>query len=156
MPRIRITLPKAFHFSCTIPVRITDINYGGHVGNDSLLGMIQDARVRFLHQLGYTELSMEGVGLIMADAAIEFKNEAFMGDTLLVSIATGDFQRAGFDLYYLVEKEMQDKKRTIAFAKTGMVCFDYALRKIAALPAIALQKLETFSTAPPGDHPESR
>ncbi|WP_018630927.1 acyl-CoA thioesterase [Niabella aurantiaca] len=148
MPRIKITLPQAFHFSCTLPVRVTDINYGGHMGNDALLGMIHEARVQFLRRLGYTELSLEGLGLIMADAAIEFKNEAFMGDVLLVSVATGDFQRVGFDLYYLIEKEGQGKKIPVAFAKTGMVCFDYSQRKISAIPEAALQKLaDTAATA---------
>ncbi|SDC00981.1 acyl-CoA thioesterase [Niabella drilacis] len=145
MPRIRITLPQAFHFSCTIPVRVTDINYGGHVGNDSLLGMIHEARVQFLHRLGYTELLMEGVGLIMADAAIEFKSEAFMGESLIVSVTAGDIHRAGFDLYYLLEKEVAGKKVRVAVAKTGMICFDYALRKIVPLPDAALQKLETVA-----------
>ncbi|MBZ4190499.1 acyl-CoA thioesterase [Niabella beijingensis] len=142
MPRIKIQLPETFHFSCIIPVRVTDINYGGHAGNDALLGMIHEARVQFLRRLGYTEFSMEGVGLIMADAAIEFKNEAFMGDALLVSVTAGDFQRAGFDLYYRVEKETDGKKLPVVFAKTGMVCFDYTLRKIAPLPEAALRKLE--------------
>ncbi|MCD2425852.1 thioesterase family protein [Niabella pedocola] len=141
MARIKITLPEIFPFSCTIPVRITDINYGGHAGNDALLGMIHEARVQFLSRIGYTELSMEGVGLIMADVAIEFKNEAFMGETLLVSVAAGDFQRVGFDLYYRVEKEMEGKKVPVVFAKTGMVCFDYTQRKMAPIPAAALQKL---------------
>lgn len=146
MPRIRITLPNTFHFSCIIPVRVTDINYGGHAGNDALLGMIHEARVQFLHQLGYTEFSMEGVGLIMADAAIEFKNEVFMGDKLLVSVAPGDFQRVGFDLYYRAEKETDGKKIPVVFAKTGMICFDYSQRKIAPIPGAALQRLEQFVT----------
>ncbi|MBO9594290.1 MAG: thioesterase family protein [Niabella sp.] len=141
MARIKIPLPATFAFSCVIPVRVTDINYGGHVGNDALLGMIHEARVLFLNRIGYTELSMEGVGLIMADVAIEFKNEAFMGETLLVSVAAGDFQRVGFDLYYRVEKETEGKKVPVAFAKTGMVCFNYSQRKIAPIPAAALQQL---------------
>jgi len=147
MPRIKISLPSHFHFSCIIPVRVTDINYGGHAGNDALLGMIHEARVQFLHRMGYTEFSMEGVGLIMADAAIEFKNEVFMGDTLLVGVATGDFQRVGFDLYYRVEKETEGQKAPVVFAKTGMVCFDYTLRKIAPIPEAALQQLKLFATS---------
>ncbi|ANH82148.1 thioesterase [Niabella ginsenosidivorans] len=142
MARIKIALPKTFRFTCTIPVRVTDINYGGHAGNDSLLGMIQEARVQFLKQFNYTELSFEGIGLIMADVAMEFKNEAFMGDLLLASVAAGDFQRVGFDLYYRLEKEVEGKKIPVVFAKTGMICFDYTLRKSVALPEAALQKLQ--------------
>jgi len=142
MARLKVPLPKVFNFICSIQARITDVNYGGHVGNDSLLGMIHEARVQFLRQRDYTELSLEGTGLIMADGAIEFKNEVFAGDTVLVSVAAGDFQRAGFDLYYLLEKETGDKKLPVAFAKTGMVCFDYQARKITTLPEKAIEKLQ--------------
>ena len=141
MARIKIALPQAFQFTCNIPVRVTDINYGGHVGNDSLLGILQEARVQFLKQFSYTELSVEGTGLIMADVAMEFKNEAFMGDTLLVTIAAGDFQRVSFDLYYRLEKEVNGQRIPVVFAKTGMLFFDYQKRKIMPVPAAFLQKI---------------
>ena len=65
MPRIKIKLPEKFIFRTEIPIRITDINYGGHLGNDSLLSIIHEARVRFLKSLGYSESNVEGVGIIM-------------------------------------------------------------------------------------------
>ncbi|MCH5718099.1 acyl-CoA thioesterase [Niabella hibiscisoli] len=77
----------------------------------------------------------------MADVAIEFKAEAFYGDVIEVSIGANDFSRAGFDLVYRLEKKREDKKQTMAIAKTGMVCFDYNLKKVAALPENALVKL---------------
>jgi len=36
MARIKILLPEHFSFSCSIPIRITDLNYGNHVGNDTV------------------------------------------------------------------------------------------------------------------------
>ena len=85
MARIKIDLPDNFSFTTSIQVRITDINYGGHVGNDAILSLVHEARMQFLKQLGYTELEFAGVGLIMADAAIEFRNELFYGDVVIVS-----------------------------------------------------------------------
>ena len=87
MARIKIDLPENFSFTTSIPVRITDLNYGGHVGNDTMLSLIHEARMQFLKQLGYTELEFAGVGLIMADVGIEFKNELFYGDVVMVSVA---------------------------------------------------------------------
>jgi acyl-CoA thioesterase FadM len=78
----------------------------------------------------------------MADVAIEFKAEAFYGDNLFVSVTASDFTRAGFDLVYLLEKQQDNNTVTIAIAKTGMVCFDYTAKKIAALPQNALAKLQ--------------
>ena len=86
MARIRIELPEEFHFSINIPIRITDLNYGGHVGNDTVLSMIHEARVQFLKAHGYSELNLAGVSLIMADAGIEFKAELFYGDITTVRL----------------------------------------------------------------------
>ncbi len=137
MGRIRISTPDIFSFSCTIPVRITDINYGGHVGNDTLLTLVHEARMQYLGQWGYTEMNLAGTGLIMADAGIEFKKELFYGDQVIASITAGDFTRIGFDLYYKLEKTTANGLVTVALAKTGMICFDYAQRKMVAVPEAA-------------------
>ena len=47
MARIKVELPELFTFNTTIPIRITDLNYGNHVGNDTILSMIHEACVQF-------------------------------------------------------------------------------------------------------------
>lgn len=141
MARVKVELPEQFAFSTTIPVRITDLNYGKHVGNDTILSMIHEARVQYLKQLGYGELDLAGVGLIMSDVAIEFKSELFYGDEVLVSVAAGDLSKISFDLYYKLEKHSGDKTVSVAVAKTGMVCYDYSKKKVAAIPTEVADKL---------------
>lgn len=141
MARIKIELPETFSFSCEIPVRITDINYGGHVGNDTILSIIHETRVRFLKNLGHSEMDFDGKGMIMADAAIEFKSELFYGDTVLASVATGEISKIGFELYYKLEKETEGKRKLIATAKTGMICYDYEKKKIIPIPEKAKESL---------------
>jgi acyl-CoA thioester hydrolase len=140
MARIKLTLPPTFLFSTKIRVRITDINYGNHLGNDAVLSLMHEARMQFLQSAGYSELSLAGVGLIMADAAIEFKAEAFYGETLTAYVTASDFSRVGFDLFYKLVKE--DDKTVVALAKTGMVCFDYEKRKVTAVPPEVQHKLD--------------
>ena len=53
MARIKIDLPAKFSFSTNIPIRITDINFGGHVGNDTILSIIHEARAKFFTSFGY-------------------------------------------------------------------------------------------------------
>ena len=146
MARVKIDLPDSFSFTTSIQVRITDINYGGHVGNDAILSLIHEARMQFLKQLGYTELKFAGVGLIMSDAGIEFRNELFYGDIVTVSVACAGFSKVSFDIYYKLEKPVspnQDEQRiVVATAKTGMVCYDYANKRIAALPGEAIKNLQ--------------
>lgn len=132
MSRIKISLPDSFLFSASIPVRITDLNYGGHVGNDRILTLMHEARVLFLKNYGYTELDIEGVGLIMADAVLEFKAELFYGDIVKAYVAAGDFSRVGFNLYYKLVKG--EEETIVAVGKTGMVCYDYDRKKVVGLP----------------------
>ena len=141
MPRVRLTLPQQFSFSTEIPVRVTDLNYGGHVGNDSFLSLIHELRVQFLRHHGYQEMDMAGVGLIMADVTIEFKSELFYGDILRGSVAAGEFSRVEFELYYKLEKLSGDKWICVSTARTAMVCYDYKAKKIARVPGEVVNRL---------------
>jgi acyl-CoA thioesterase FadM len=136
MARIKIDLPSQLSFSTTIPVRITDLNYGGHVGNDKILSIMHEARLQFLSHHGFTEMEAGGAGLIMSDAAIEYKSELFYGDVIIANVAAGDFSKIGFDLYYKFEKKDGDKTRTVAIGKTGMICYSYPLKKVVSLPEV--------------------
>jgi acyl-CoA thioester hydrolase len=142
MERIKINLPTTFTFSTMLAVRITDLNYGGHVGNDSFFSLIHEARLQFLKQYGYSELSFAGMGLIMADAAIEFKKELSYGDTIKISVTADGFDKLGFDLFYQLEVEVEGKMIIAGKAKTGMRCFDYAIKKSVSVPPEAIEKLK--------------
>ncbi len=138
MSRIRIELPDNFSFSVNIPIRITDLNYGGHVGNDSVLSIIHEARMAFLQSKGYTEMELEGIGLIMSDVGIQFKSELFYGDVVTASVKASGFLAAGFDIYYKLMKD----DAVVAVAKTGMVCYDYTAKKPVRLPQQAIARLQ--------------
>jgi acyl-CoA thioesterase FadM len=140
MARIKIELPASFQFTTLIPVRITDINYGGHVGNDTLLSIIHEARMLFLQHYGHTEMNLGGIGMIMSDVGIEFKNELFYGDTLKVSVAIAEISKVAFALYYKLEKAAGERSLLVAAARTGMVCYNYTAKKIAPFPESARQQ----------------
>src|SRR5574337_596369 len=138
MARIKIELPEHFSFSTKIPIRITDLNYGGHVGNDTILSLIHEARVQFLKSFGYEELNIEGVSLIMSDAGIEFKAELFYGDMVTAFVTATNFSRVGFDLFYkLIRNET-----IVATAKTAMICYNYDTRKVVSVPPGVKEKLD--------------
>ncbi len=142
MSRIKIDLPEKFSFRTLIPVRIQDVNYGGHVGNDAVLSMLHEARMQYLKRLGCSELEAEGVSMIMADVAIVYKGEGFHGDIFETELAAGDFTTRGFDLFYKVSATREDGvRRSIAEAKTGMLCFDYRSGKVVSLPNTLKEKL---------------
>lgn len=145
MARIKIDLPEKLGFSTTIPIRIQDVNYGGHVGNDAILSIMHEARMQFVQQAGYKELDLEAhTGLIMTDVAVAYKGEGFHGDIFTVEMAAGEYSPFGFELFYHITTQRNGQAITIADAKTGMICFDYNLRKVMKLPADMKTALENI------------
>jgi acyl-CoA thioesterase FadM len=140
MERIKIKLPAVFNFKTEISLRITDINYGGHLGNDKVLSLVHEARLRYLNSFGYSEMKVEGFGTIMADAAVEYKSQGFYGDVIQIEVAAGEFDKFGFDLYYKLTNK--DSGKAIAYVKTGVVIFDYNNKKIVQIPEEAVKKLK--------------
>ena len=116
-----------------IPVRIGDINYGGHVGNDAILSVIHEARMQLLASAGFTELKTGGHGLIMGDVMIAYKGESFYGDILKVEVYVDEITPRSFDLLYRISTEREGIKVLVAEGKTGMVCFDYEARRIVEM-----------------------
>lgn len=131
MARVQLNMPERYAFTTQIPVRIYDVNYGNHLGNDAIVSIMQEARLQFLKSIGCSELDLFGVSLIQADTAVVYKSEGFYGDVLTVDVQPMEFTRAGFDLYYRIGNQ---NEKLIANAKTGMVCFDYHARKIVPVP----------------------
>jgi len=140
MARIKLEMPQNFVFQTEIPIRINDINYGNHLGNDSILSIIHEARIQFLTYYHCSELDIHGASLIMGDVAIVFRSEGFYGDTLIAKVTPYDFTSLAFDIYYLLISKKTGK--TIAESKTSMVCFDYAIHKVVPIPDIFRKNFE--------------
>ncbi|MDZ4668296.1 MAG: thioesterase family protein [bacterium] len=133
MARIKLDLPNAFNFKVSMPVRVSDLNYGNHLANHVYLEMMQEARMQFFGQFGYSEKDLAGVSVIMGDTAIVYKQECFYGDVLNIEVCAANFGVRSFDLYYRFSK--QDNS-LVCEAKTGMVCFDYIARKTVEVPEV--------------------
>jgi 4-hydroxybenzoyl-CoA thioesterase len=136
MARLKLDLPDDLPFQTELTVRVGDVNYGGHLGNDALLGLLHEARIRFLAGLGYSEVDVEGYGLIMSDVAIVYKAQAFMGDRLKIEVGTMDFSGSGCDVVYRVTRPSNGE--IIALGKTGIVVFDYERGRPVRWPERAL------------------
>ena len=135
MPRIKLKPVENYPFFTEIKVRITDLNYGGHLGNDSLLSMVHEARVAFLANFGFSEKDCGGVSLIIADTAVVYQREAFAGDLLRFEVAADEQTRCGFRLFFRVTRPKDNTP--IALVENGMVCFDYQTRSAKSLPKAA-------------------
>ena len=134
MSRVKIKFPDQKPlYTATIPVRIGDINYGGHVGNDAILSIVHEARMQMLGNAGYSEMNAAGNSMIMADVMIAYKGEAFYGDVLSVDIYSEELGAVSFDLLYRFTTIRDGVECPIAHCKTGMACFNYETRKTAQM-----------------------
>jgi acyl-CoA thioester hydrolase len=134
MSRVKIKFPSENPlFTTTIAVRIGDINYGNHLGNDSVLSIIHESRMQMLRSWGGNELDIAGNSLIMADVMIAYKSEAFYGEVLDIKIYADEITDRSFDLLYHISTLRDGVAKDIAHAKTGMICFDYTTRRISMI-----------------------
>lgn len=127
-------------FSTSIPVKISDINYGNHLGHDALISLLHEARVRFLKQHGFTELNINGTGILVTTLLVNYLGEAFYGDELMIEIGIGETTRISTELLYTICKKNTSEK--IAQALTTLTFFDYSKRKVARIPQEFLSSIK--------------
>jgi acyl-CoA thioesterase FadM len=140
MQRIKIDLPNKFLFSTDISVRVYDVNFAGHLSNDSILSMVHEARILFLKNWGFSEVDTCGAGIIMFDAALQYKSQAYHGDVLVFQVTVDNFTKIGCDFFFKITNKATGKE--IARAKTGVAFFDYKNNKLVSVPEKFIQLID--------------
>lgn len=138
MGRLKITVPNTatlIHKEI-IPVLVNHINYGNHLGHDSLISILQESRICFLKKNGIRdEISIDTtVGLMVASIAVTYLAEAFHGDNLLIEILVDDITKKSCDLYYRVAKNESGQKNLVSIAVTNLVFLDFKTKKLTSIP----------------------
>ena len=124
-------------FETEYKVIVSDINYGGHMGNERALIIFQQARMEWLNSIGYDEADIEGKGLIQLESHVYYLKEVFMGEILLCWITGVQPERITFNIEYEIIKENNEAgiKGT-----TKLAVFDYEKKKISRIPKEFLEK----------------
>jgi acyl-CoA thioesterase FadM len=133
MARLKLEFPEnQYCYSTQLTVRITDINGANHLGNDSMISMISEARARFLFEFGIEETQGDGVGIIVTDLATTYRNEAYARDQLLFEVGVMDFNKYGGDITFRITRP--DDHVLVAMAKSGFVFFNYIDKRVVPMP----------------------
>ena len=133
MARLHLDFPEdQYYYSTLLTVRVTDINAGNHLGNDSMISMISEARARFLFEFGLPETARDGTGIIVTDLATTYRAEAHARDQLVFEVGVMDFNKYGGDIIFRITRP-RDRK-LIAMAKSGFVFFNYLTSQVVAMP----------------------
>ncbi|QLC72540.1 thioesterase family protein [Pseudomonas sp. LPB0260] len=134
MARLKLEFPEdQYCYSTHLTVRVTDINAANHLGNDSMISMISEARARFLFEFGVEETREDGVGIIVTDLATTYRAEAHARDQLLFEVGVMDFNRYGGDITFRISRPLDGS--LVAMAKSGFVFFDYRRGQVVQMPA---------------------
>lgn len=126
-----------------LEVRVGDINYGGHMGNDKALLVFHDARIRFLETLGFREGDIGGPGIIMRDAHVAYRKEVFLHDVLLADVGIDEVSNVSLNMIYTVRREKDDA--VVFTGSTGLLAFDYDARRPVKIPEAFLRKISVDS-----------
>lgn len=120
-------------FTAPYTVTIGDINYGRHLGNDRALVIFQDARIRFLQSLGFSERNIgEGKGIVVVEVGCRYLRQVFLHEELDVQVAIGEMEGKKCRLDYGVVRKSDGQEVLNGF--TVMLAYDYDSRKAVKLP----------------------
>jgi len=139
---VKLKIPNFFHFETTLKIRVSDLNYGGHLGNDSFLSLAHESRVQFFKSFNMTERSFFDRSLIMADSVVIYKSQGFLGEQINIKISVQNCSSHGFQLFYLLQKKV--KGVDLAHIQTSMVFYDYNEGKIMPFPKKFKDFLKNF------------
>lgn len=132
---------EGFRFVMPYRVRISDINYGGHVSNAAVLSFFQDGRIGYLQQLGsFSEMDIGGCGIILPEANVQYKAEMFLGEDLQIGVRIVELRRSSLIMGYRIERQGE----VTAEGTTALVAYDYQERKVRRLPEAFRQAVNAF------------
>jgi len=123
-------------YSTTVDVLISHLNYGNHLGYDSLLSILHEARLRWLKSLGVaSEVNIyERVGWMVKRISLEYEAEAHHGDTLEIKLEVREVKKSSFTLSHTVLN--QATRKQVCSGDITLVCFDFERNKIARIPSL--------------------
>ena len=145
MPRVKVGLPDKFLYSMERSVGISDLNYAKHLDSVAMVSILQEARLQFLANLGFTESNIYGLGIVVTDMAVDYRSESFANDCLVIDVGISNINRYGFDIGMQVTNSALEA--VVCNAKIGVVFFDFDRHKIAQVPPAFKRRLD-----PPNAH----
>jgi len=120
-------------FEYETSVLVSHLNYGNHLGYDSVLSLLHDARMQWLKIHEMSELSIDGnTGWMVSEANISYKSEGSFGDDLVISLYTTDIDKRFLTLVYSIHNKTTNK--LLAVATTKHVFFDFNTGKLSRAP----------------------
>lgn len=140
MERVRLEFPEdAILHQHPLSVRITDMNYGHHLGHDAVISLMHEARACALAHCGMTEGDMGGYPCIAADLAVQYQAEACWPDSLVIDTAIPEPGSRVITVFHRIRRERDS--RVVATARVNLMLLDPAAGRPVMVPEAVFSAL---------------
>ncbi|SNY96795.1 acyl-CoA thioesterase [Halomonas sp. hl-4] len=140
MERVQLDFPdEAIIHRHALSVRVTDMNYGRHLGHDALVSLLHEARIQAFAALDLPEWDMGGYPSVVVDLAVQYQSEARWPDALVVDTAVPTSEGKALTIYqHLAHAE---SGKPVATARVNQLLIDKASGRPVAVPEAVVQAL---------------
>jgi acyl-CoA thioester hydrolase len=133
-----------FRFYLPVEVRYGDLDPQGHVNNAKHLTYFEQARIRYLIELGLftSDQSFMEIGVILADAHITYLEPIYFGQNLKVGVHVARLGNKSITWGQNIVDT--DTDRELAKGEVIMVAYDYKAGKTIPIPQQWREKISEF------------
>ncbi|WP_016853697.1 acyl-CoA thioesterase [Halomonas smyrnensis] len=140
MERVKLEFPEAdILHRHPLSVRITDMNYGRHLGHDAVVSLMHEARVHALAARSLAEGDMAGYPCVAADLAVQYQAESRWPEALEVDTAIPAPGRRAIAVYHRIRRLADD--RPVATGRINLMLVDPATGRPVAVPDLVRERL---------------
>lgn len=140
MERVTLEFPaEAVIHRHPLTVRVTDMNYGRHLGHDALVSLLHEARVHAFAALGLPEWDMQGYPSVVVDLAVQYQHEARWPDALVIDTAVPEPTGKALTIYQRIRNA--EKDNVVATARVNQLLLDLSTGRPVAVPEKVKQSL---------------
>lgn len=138
MAKLRLKEAGSYEYEYKTEVKVRDVNYGGHLSNDAVVGLMHEARLSMFGSQGCSELDLgDGkTGTILVELGVNYKAQGYMNDKISIFCHIDDVMSTSFKIYYKITKG----DVLMCLAETKIAAFNYDANELAPIPEVFLEK----------------
>ncbi|MBU6266864.1 MAG: acyl-CoA thioesterase [Sphingomonadales bacterium] len=111
--------PARYPYQCEIPTRFGDLDVNQHVNNAAMVGLYEDARVRYHAASGYhAAMGAAGITAMVVSCALEYLGQGYYPEPMTFHVGAAELGRSS----YLLLQLARQGSRTVGFSRATMVC----------------------------------
>ncbi|MBO0962053.1 acyl-CoA thioesterase [Neobacillus sp. MM2021_6] len=124
-----------------VTVRFGETDALGHINNTSYFIYLEEARIRFIEQLGF-KMNIENWNFILASTKCDFISQGYFGQELTIKTYVSKIGTKSFQLEHDIVSTQTNE--LIAKGNAIMVYFDFETQKSEQIPELLKEELKDY------------